>query len=294
MSTTAARRISSDVLRVQFLYHSPVLVTEEKDIAGATLAARKVVETHERLVAFLRAGQTLAEIDAFVGRTLTELDSISAFKHYRVRGHPPFPSEACLSVNACVVHGTHDMTADPVVAGDLLSIDIGVKHDGWIGDAAWTYVIEGADETSMRLVESGRESLRLGVDAMKPGRPLVDWARTVQDHVEKKCGFGLVRGLGGHGYGKTLHGPPFISNVVPTYPGEWPDAFRSFRPGMLVAVEPMIAVSTTEIRSEGREWPIYSADGSRSVHHEADVLITEDGPLNLTAGLFDLPDVVGN
>jgi methionine aminopeptidase len=62
---------------------------------------------------------------------------------------------------------------------------------------------------------------------------------------------------------------------------------------MLVAVEPMIAVSTTEIRSEGRDWPIYTADGSRSVHHEADILITEDGPLNLTAGLFDLPDVVG-
>ncbi len=145
-----------------------------------------------------------------------------------------------------------------------------------------------------RLVVAGRESLRLGVEAMQPGKPLIDWARVVQDHVEKKCGFGLVRGLGGHGYGRTLHGAPFISNVVPTYPGEWPDAFRTFRPGMLVAVEPMLAVSTTEIRSEGREWPIYSADGSRSVHHEADVLITEDGPVNLTASLFDLPDIVGN
>ena len=271
-----------------------MLVTEEKDIAGATLAAEKVVETHRRLVEFLHAGQTLAEVDAFVGRTLADLDSISAFKHYRVRGHPPFPSEACLSVNECIVHGTHDMTSTPISPGDLLSIDIGVKHDGWIGDAAWTYVIEATDEVSMNLVVAGRESLRLGVEAMQPGKPLIDWARVVQDHVEKKCGFGLVRGLGGHGYGRTLHGAPFISNVVPTYPGEWPDAFRTFRHGMLVAVEPMLAVSTTEIRSEGREWPIYSADGSRSVHHEADVLITEDGPVNLTASLFDLPDIVGN
>ena len=271
-----------------------MLVTAEHDVAGATLAAEKVVETHRRLVEFLRAGQTLAQVDAFVGSTLTDLDSVSAFKNYRVRGHPPFPSEACLSVNECIVHGTHDMTSTPIAPGDLLSIDIGVIHDGWIGDAAWTYVIEDTDEVSMNLVIAGRESLRLGVEAMQPGRPLVDWARAVQDHVEKKCGFGLVRGLGGHGYGRTLHGPPFISNVVPTYPGEWPDAFRSFRPGMLVAVEPMLAVSTTEIRSEGREWPIYSADGSRSVHHEADVLITEDGPINLTASLFDLPDVVGN
>ena len=270
-----------------------MLLTNDQDIAGATQAAEHVVETHRRLVDHLRAGQTLAEIDAFVGETLKSLDSESAFKHYRVRGHPPFPSEACLSVNECIVHGTHDMSRTPIEPGDLVSIDIGVRHKGWIGDAAWTYVIEATDDTSMKLVESGRESLRLGVDAMQPGRPLVDWARAVQDHVEKKCGFGLVRGLGGHGYGRTLHGPPFISNVVPSYPGEWPDAFRSFKPGMLVAVEPMIAMTTTEIRSEGRAWPIYTANGSRSVHHEADVLITEEGPRNLTAGLFDLPDIVG-
>ena len=269
------------------------MLTESQDIAGATAAAERVVEVHRRLVEFLRAGQRLSEIDAFVGTTLRDLDSESAFKHYRVRGHPPFPSEACLSVNECIVHGTHDMTDTPIGPGDLVSIDIGVRHHGWIGDAAWTYVIEATDEVSMRLVESGRESLRIGVEAMQPGRPLVDWAKAVQGHVEEQCGFGLVRGLGGHGYGRTLHGPPFISNVVPSYPGEWPDAFRSFRPGMLVAVEPMIAVSTTEIRSEGREWPIFTADGSRSVHHEADVLITANGPVNLTAGLFDLPDVVG-
>lgn len=269
------------------------MLTEAQDIADATAAAERVVEVHRKLVGFLRAGQTLAEIDAFVGRSLRDLDSESAFKHYRVRGHPPFPSEACLSVNQCIVHGTHDMTTTPIEPGDLVSIDIGVRHRGWIGDAAWTYIVESTDEVSQRLVECGRESLRIGVEAMQPGQPLVDWAKAVQGHVEEECGFNLVRGLGGHGYGRTLHGPPFISNVVPSYPGEWPDAFRSFRPGMLVAVEPMIAVSTTEICSEGREWPIYTADGSRSVHHEADILITEDGPRNLTAGLFDLPDVVG-
>ncbi len=269
------------------------MLTDAQDIAGATAAAERVVEVHRRLVEFLRAGQTLAEIDAFVGTTLRNLDSESAFKHYRVRGHPPFPSHACLSVNECIVHGTHDMTTRPIGPGDLVSIDIGVRHKGWIGDAAWTYIVEATDSLSTTLVETGRESLRLGVEAMQPGRPLIDWARVVQDFVEKERGFGLVRGLGGHGYGRTLHGPPFISNVVPSYPGEWPDAFRNFKPGMLVAVEPMIAVSTTEIRSEGRDWPIYTADGSRSVHHEADILITEDGPLNLTAGLFDLPDVVG-
>ena len=128
---------------------------------------------------------------------------------------------------------------------------------------------------------------------MQPERPLMDWAKAVQAHVEDTHDYGLIRGLGGHGYGRTLHGPPFISNVVPVHPGEWPDAYRAFRPGMLIAVEPMVALSTNGIRSEGRKWPIYTADDSLSVHYEADVHITESGPVNLTAGLFELPEIVG-
>jgi methionyl aminopeptidase len=270
-----------------------MVVTAERDIAGAAIAAEKVVETHRRLVDFLRPGLRLAEIDAFVAATLEELGCRSAFLGYRTRGHPPFPSHACISVNECIVHGTHDMTERPIQRGDVVSIDIGVKCDGWIGDAAWTYGIVEVDDIAYRLMRCGRESLRLGVAAMRPGRPMIDWAKVVQNHVEKRCGFCLVRGLGGHGYGRELHGPPFISNVVPSYDGEWPDAWKPFTPGMLVAVEPMLAVSTTEIRSEGRAWPIFSADRSLTVHYEADVLITAEGPRDLTAGLHELPDLVG-
>ncbi len=271
-----------------------MVVTAERDITGAAIAAEKVVETHRRLVEFLQPGQTLATIDSFVERTLEDLQCRSAFLGYRIRGHPPFPSHACLSVNSCVVHGTHDMTTKPIQPGDVLSIDIGVKYDGWIGDAAWTYGIVEVDDVAMSLMRCGRESLRRGLDAIRPGRPLMDWAKVVQDYVERQCRYCLVRGLGGHGYGRDLHGPPFISNVVPSYPGEWPDAWKVFAPGMLIAVEPMISLTSTEIRSEGRAWPIYSADGSLSVHYEADVLVTPDGHRDLTAGLHELPDIVGN
>ena len=270
-----------------------MIITKESDIQAAAIAAEKVVETHQRLVEMLRPGLTLANIDEFVGKTLKDLDSRSAFIGYKVRGHPPFPSHACLSVNECVVHGTHNMTADPLEPGDIISIDIGVEHKGWIGDAAWTYAICEASDEALALMRAGAESLRLGVEAMQPDRPLIDWAKAVQDYVEKQKGFGLVRGLGGHGYGKTLHSPPFISNVVPSFPGEWPDAYTSFKEGMLIAVEPMLAMTTTEIRSEGRAWPIYSADSSLSVHYEADVRISADGPINLTQGLFELPEIVG-
>jgi methionyl aminopeptidase len=270
-----------------------MVVTAERDIDAAHAAAQCVVRAHERLVGFLRAGLTLAEIDAFIARTLNELDARSAFLRYRIPGHPPFPSHSCLSVNECIVHGTHLMSSEPLKPGDLLSIDIGVWHHGWIGDAAWTYAVEEASDEVERLMESGRESLRRGVAAMQAGRPLVDWARAVQECVEGECGFKLVRGLGGHGYGRKLHGPPFIANVLPTRPAEWPDAWKLFQPGMLLAVEPMLAVGTAEIFSEQRQWPIYTADRSLSVHYEANVLITRDGPRNLTEGMDDLPDIVG-
>lgn len=263
------------------------------EIKIATAAAECVCKVHEALASFLKAGQTSAQIDDFVAKTLDKLDCKSCFLGYRARGHPPFPSHACISINECIVHGTHDMAIPPIAPGDLVSIDIGVRHKGWIGDAAWTYLIESGDDVAKALIHSGRESLKRGIEAMQPGRPLIDWARAVQQVVEKECSLHLVRGLGGHGYGKALHEAPFVSNVVPTYPGEWNEAWKAFKPGMLIAVEPMIAVSTTEIVSHGSAWPIFTADGSRSVHYEADVLIGPDAPINLTGSLFDLPDVVG-
>ena len=92
---------------------------------------------------------------------------------------------------------------------------------------------------------------------------------------------------------ETLHGPPFVSNVVPTRPGEWPDANKVFLEGMLVAVEPMLCAGAHHVLNAPGEWPIRTVDGSLSVHYEADVLITADGPRDLTEGLDALPDVVG-
>lgn len=270
-----------------------MVVTASEHVELAAAAAEAVVEVHRRLVGHLQAGQTLAEIDDFVARTLADLGASSAFLGYRARGHPAYPSHSCLSLNDCVVHGTHDMSSTPLQPGDVLSVDIGVRKEGWIGDAAWTYAIAEATDEALALMRCGRRSLEEGVAMLRPGRPLIDWAKAVQDVVERQHRFCLVRGLGGHGYGRELHGAPFVSNVVPSYPGEWPDAWTRLRPGTLLAVEPMVALSSTEVRTEGRKWPIFTADGSLSVHYEADVLVTEHGPRNLTAGLLDLPEIVG-
>lgn len=269
-----------------------MVVHAQQDVDGARAAAQRVVQVHESLVEFLRAGLTLAEIDRFVAERLYALDCKSAFLRYKIRAHPPFPSHSCLSVNDCIVHGTHDMTADALTPGDIISVDIGVKHRGWIGDAAWTYAVEHADDEAQRLMTCGRETLRRGIASMQPGKPLIEWARAIQPYVEAQ-GFHLVRNLGGHGYGKKLHGPPFISNTIPRHRGDWPDAWLTYDPGMLIAVEPMIAAGTPDTGAQPRKWPIHTADGSLSVHYEADVLITPNGPDNLTEGMDDLPDIVG-
>lgn len=266
----------------------------EADAHAARTAAHKVVEVHEHLAEFLRAGQRLPEIDRFVAEVLHKLNCRSAFLHYRVPRLPPFPSHACLSVNDCIVHGTAAYYREPLRPGDLISIDIGVVHQGWIGDAAWTYAVEHASAEAARLMDAGKESLRRGCEQLQPNQPFMEWAKAVQEHVENECGFHCVRGLGGHGYGRKLHGPPFISNVVPDHPNEWPDAWGKARPGLLVAVEPMIGVGTGHIAQDPRQWPIFTADGSLSCHYEHDVLVTEEGPEVLTAGLAELPDIVGN
>lgn len=269
------------------------LVTRETDIETAAHAAQCVVETHLRLADWLRCGQTLAQIDTFIAEQLADLSCKSCFLGYKAGGSPAFPSHACLSPNACIVHGTAGFTTEPMRPGDLLSIDIGVTYHGWIGDAAWTYAFEEASDAALRLMRCGRESIALGVAQLRPENCYIDFARAVQECVEGEYGYHCVRGLGGHGIGRKLHQPPFVANNVPTHQSEWPDAYTRCMPGTLLAVEPMIAIGTAQISQRGKEWPIFTADGSLSVHYEHDVLITEGDPRVLTAGLTELPDIVG-
>jgi methionyl aminopeptidase len=267
-----------------------------RDAVQARAAARKVVETHQRLSAWLRPGVTLAQVDVFVAKTLEELHCRSCFLGYRVPRSPAFPSHACLSVNECVVHGTAGYYLPPMKPGDVLKIDIGVWFEGWVGDAAWTYLFGEPSPVVKRLAECGKKALAEGVKQLRAGAPYLNWARTVQTIVESPppdgYGFHLIRGLGGHGYGRKLHGPPFVSNVVPAAPGDWPDALLAAEPGTLLAVEPMIAVGTGQTAQRRNEWPVFTADRSLAVHYEHDVLITQNGPEVLTEGLELTPDII--
>lgn len=269
----------------------PRITAEEAD--AAYTAAQKVVEIHRRLAGWLRPGVKLPEIDRYVERQLDDLGCRSCFLRYRAGGGmPPFPSHSCLSVNECVVHGTAASYEPPLREGDVLKVDIGVTHRGWIGDAAWTYVFGAMSPEVKKLTEVGKRSLEIGIQTLRPGRRLLDWAAAVQDYVERDHGLHLVRGLGGHGYGRKLHAPPHVSNTRPRFAGEWNDASVVLEPGVLLAVEPMLAWGTGETVTGPGRWPILTADGSMAVHYEHDVLVTAGGPRVLTEGLESLPDVI--
>ena len=280
-------------------YHPPMPKTEappklsKADEVHAYDAAQKVVETHRRISKFLRTGMTLAQIDAEVARVLEEIGCRSCFLGYKVHRMPAFPSHACLSVNECIVHGTGGYYKKPMKAGDILKIDVGVWFNGWVGDAAWTYAFETASPLAKKLMDSGKESLRRGITKLRPGGRWVDWAQEVEGCVEGEYGFKLIAGLGGHGYGKKLHDAPYVSNIVPGPDNEWREAYDIIEPGTLVAVEPMIAVGSRVKREFHKQWPIMTMDGSLAVHYEADVLVTPDGPRDLTEGMTGLPDIVG-
>lgn len=276
------------------------MVTTEHDRKGAYAAAQRVVEVHRRLSGWLRPGLTLADTDKWVAATLEDLGCRSCFLNYRIERHTPFPSHACVGVNDCIVHGTGASHRPPLKNGDLVKVDIGVFFEGWIGDAGWTYVLGEPSPLVKKLTDCGKECLRRGVAQLKPGNRWRDFAHAVQNHAETECGFHVVAGLGGHGYGRSLHAKPYVANAMPR-PGEaaWSEANEPCLPGTLVAVEPMIAVgthATREVRNPYNpkfvDWPVYTADGSLSVHYEHDVLITPDGPFVLTHGMEDLKDVI--
>jgi methionyl aminopeptidase len=246
-----------------------------KQIDKMAVAGALVGECHALARSMAQPGATTAEINRAVDDLIASRGAEAAFKG--VKGGPgvqDFPFACCMSVDEQVVHGFPNDR--PLQPGQILSIDIGVKINGWYGDAARTFIIgEDADPRVKELVGTTEAALYEGIRVMMPGNYLTDIGHTIQTYVEER-GFSVVRDLVGHGIGQNLHEEP----QVPNY-GEGRKGLK-LREGMVLAVEPMINMGTWKVKVLDDGWTVVTQDGKPSAHFEHTIAITKNGPRILT------------
>ncbi|MCR4398494.1 MAG: type I methionyl aminopeptidase [Firmicutes bacterium] len=233
--------------------------------AAGAIVAGALAEV-ERMVA---PGTLTIDIDRVVEEYVTRRGAIPAFKGFR-----GFPASACVSINEEVVHGIPGPRR--LNEGDIVSVDVGAIVEGYVGDAAVTIPVGRVSAESLRLIQVTRECLERAIAACVAGGRLSDIGHAVQTHAELN-GFSVVRDYVGHGIGKSMHEDPQVPNFGP--PGMGP----VLRPGMTLALEPMINAGGSQVKVGPDRWTVVTADGSRSAHFEHTVALTEDGPLVLTA-----------
>lgn len=246
-------------------------------------AGRLVGEAHRRIRQTIEPGITTGDLDELVRAYVTEQGGELIFKGYK-----NFPGHICASVNEEIVHGVPGPRV--LNAGDIVSIDIGVRFRRYVGDSAWTYAVGEVDEACRKLLEAGEEALMRGIEAAQPGNRISDIGRAVQTYSEG-LGYGVVRKYTGHGVGTELHEKPQVPNFVDrdTRLGQDP----KIKTGLVIAIEPMLNEGTHETdeilvpgdskNSRLKNWEVVvTRDRKRSVHFEHTVAVTAEGPQILT------------
>jgi methionyl aminopeptidase len=233
-------------------------------------AGEIVARTIERLQVAVAPGMTTAHLDGLAEQQIREAGAVPSFKGYR-----GFPGTICTSVNEQVVHGIPGKRA--LKEGDILKLDVGAVWEGYHADSAISmFVGEPTSDVAEKLVRVTEDSLEAGIAMLRPGGRLSDVGHAVQQVVEG-AGFSCVREYAGHGVGRALHEDPQIPNYGE--PGRGP----VIRPGLVVAIEPMVNVGGWRTRLLADRWTVVTADKSLSSHFEHTIAVTEDGPEVLTA-----------
>jgi len=235
------------------------LMRRSGEITSAVLAS---------LMKAVRPGMATSEIDRLAERGIRELGGTPTFK-----GYNGFPASICASIDREVVHG---IPGDRVLReGDLLSIDIGTTLQGYVSDSAVTIGVGSISPEAQRLLAVTQECLMLGIAQMEAGKHVGDIGAAVQEHAERH-GYGVVRELVGHGVGRAMHEEPQVPNYGKSGTG------MELRPGLVLAVEPMITQGSPKIKVLSDDWTVVTADGKLAAHFEHTIAVTEDGPKILT------------
>lgn len=242
-----------------------VTIKSKTEIELMREAGKILARTHEELEKAIKPGISTYEIDRLGEEIIRSYGCIPSFLHYQ-----GYPASICVSVNDEVVHGIPSKNRI-LQEGDIVSLDAGVIYKGYHSDAARTHAVGEISKETKRLIDVTRESFFEGIKFAVNGNHLVDISRAIQNYVESN-GYSVVRDLVGHGIGKNLHEDPQIPNFAGKRRG------IRLRPGMTLAIEPMVNAGRYEVNWLDDDWTVVTRDGSLSAHYENTVLITEDGP----------------
>ncbi|OGW61861.1 MAG: type I methionyl aminopeptidase [Nitrospirae bacterium RBG_16_64_22] len=249
-----------------------IMLKTPVEIEKVAAAARVVADVLESLREHVRPGVTTADLDRLAEEAILREGGKPAFK-----GYHGYPATLCTSVNEQVVHCI-PRRETVLKEGDIVGLDLGVYRDGYYGDAAVTLPVGRISAEAQRLLEATEGALYEGIQAAVPGKRVSDISAAVQSFAEAR-GFSVVTDFVGHGIGRDLHEDPQVPNFGP--PGQGP----RLKPGMVLAIEPMINAGKGETRVLGDRWTVVTADGSLSAHFEHTVAVTDRGPRILSEGL---------
>ena len=238
-----------------------IIVKSERDLEAMRPACSVAGTVLEEVAAFVQPGLTTRDVDEFAASRIKHHGGKSAFLGYR-----KYPCQICISVNDQVVHGM----AGPRTLrfGDIVSLDVGVVYNGFVGDTARTVAVGGCDVLAQRLMDVTERALHEGIAQAVAGKRVADISRAVQNHVESH-GFSVVREFVGHGVGRSMHEDPQVPNFVDG------KSSPKLRPGMTLAIEPMVNAGLPGVKILNDGWTVVTQDGSLSAHFEHTVLITE-------------------
>jgi methionyl aminopeptidase len=247
-------------------------IKNAKEIEKMRQACRTASDILERVSDLIRPGITTKEVDQAAAELMSEAGVKSAFFGYRL-GHRVFPGNICISLNDEVVHGIGSQRR--IQYGDVVKLDIGIIHDGWVGDNATTVSVGVIDERTDQLLRATENALTRAISVAHEGRRVGDICAEIEDEA-RHYGFSVVREFVGHGVGRKMHEEPQIPNYGKRGSGP------KLKAGMTLAIEPMINIGTSDVRLLDDGWTVCTADSLPSAHFEHTVLITKHEPEILT------------
>lgn len=249
---------------------SGIVLRDARELSLMREAGRIVAKVHEAMRQAVRPGVSTAELDALAEDIIRSHDAIPTFL-----GYHGFPASICTSINDELVHGIPSPER-VLKEGDIISIDVGATYRGWVGDSAWTYPVGAISQEAKALLEATEGALWAGIAQARADHRLGDISAAIQRYVESR-GFSIIREYSGHGVGRQMHEPPKILNY-----GQAGTGIR-LRPGMTLALEPMVAAGHWLTRVDADGWTVRTQDGSLSAHFEHTIAVTDDAPVILTA-----------